>query len=573
MTKKLSNLFAITEHGAKDLIMASVSSFLVYLINMLPAMLLMFAVDELIASNIGNKIIYAAIAVFILLLMYFLLSKEYDRQFNATYAESANLRIDIADILSKLPLSYFSKHNLSDISQTIMSDVEAIEHAMSHAMSHVIAFALFFPIISVLLLAGNFYLGLAIVLPFSLNFILVLMSKKVQSRQNLRFYKKLRENSDSFQETLELQQDIKSYGLCNKTKQTLYSKIEESEKIHLRTELSAMWLVGISGLLTATALAIVIITGTVLFSAGKISLVYFIGYILAAIKIKELVDSVSQNMVELFYINPRINRIKEMRGTQCQEGKNTKINSFDIELKNVSFSYGDDNKVLSNINFSAKQNEVTALVGLSGSGKTSILRLVSRLYDYDGGKITIGGQDIKEVSTKNLFENISIVFQDVTLFNATIMDNIRIGKASASDEEVKHAAALANCTEFINKLPQGFNTLIGENGASLSGGERQRLSIARAFLKNAPIIILDEISASLDVDNEKIIQESLNRLIKNKTVLIISHRLKSIENVDKIVVINNGIVDNFGKHADLLKKSKLYSNLIERAKLAEAFVY
>ena len=213
------------------------------------------------------------------------------------------------------------------------------------------------------------------------------------------------------------------------------------------------------------------------------------------------------------------------------------------------------------------------MVGISGSGKTSVLRLISRLYDYDTGSILIDGKDIKNISTESLFKNVSIVFQDVTLFNTSIMENIRLGRESATDEEVKEAARLANCMDFIKKLPDGFNTLIGENGAELSGGERQRISIARAFLKDAPVLILDEISASLDVDNEKKIQDSLNKLIKDKTVIIISHRLKSIENVNKIVVIDEGVVETSGNHDELIKDSKVYKNLIEKTKLAEAFNY
>ena len=274
----------------------------------------------------------------------------------------------------------------------------------------------------------------------------------------------------------------------------------------------------------------------------------------------------------MFYIDPSVERIREIKETKIQEGKDVELNMFDIVFKNVAFSY-DDNQVLKDISFTAKQGEVTALVGASGSGKTSILRLISRLYDYDKGQILIDGKDIKNISTDSLFKKISIVFQDVTLFNSSILENIRIGKKDASDEEVVKAATLANCMDFINKLPNGLDTVIGENGSELSGGERQRLSIARAFLKDAPILILDEISASLDVDNEKKIQESLNKLIKDKTVIIISHRLKSIENVDKIIVIENGYVESQGNHKELIEESKLYNNLLEKTKLAEEFIY
>lgn len=321
--------------------------------------------------------------------------------------------------------------------------------------------------------------------------------------------------------------------------------MDESEKIHLKTELIAAVPLLLSGHIVQLAFAIVILVRVKMVQLSEINLLYLIGYILASMKIKEGVDGVSQNIAELYYLDSMIKRIGEIRETKVQEGKEQVISNYNIKLENVSFSYNKETTVLKNVSFTARQNEVTALVGMSGCGKTSILRLISRLYDCDGGKIEIGGIDIKDIYTKSLFEKISIVFQDVTLFNTSVMESIRIGNKEATDEEVKEAARLANCEEFINKLPDGYNTAIGENGATLSSGERQRLSIVRAFLKDAPIILLDEIAASLDVDNEKKIQDSLNKLIRNKTVIIISHRLKSIENVDKIVVIDNGEVDTF----------------------------
>ena len=290
-------------------------------------------------------------------------------------------------------------------------------------------------------------------------------------------------------------------------------------------------------------------------------------------KIKDSLDASKEGLMEIFYLSPKIERLKEIENQDLQEGKDHDLKNFDIDLKNVEFAYNKDAKVLNGVSFRAKQGEVTALVGASGCGKTTILKLISRLYDYDEGQILIDGKDIKEISTESLFDKVSIVFQDVVLFNQSVMENIRIGKQDASDEEVKRAAKLANCTDFIEKMDKGFDTVIGENGAELSGGERQRLSIARAFLKDAPILILDEIAASLDVDNEKKIQESLNNLIKDKTVVIISHRMKSIENADKIVVLENGKVESEGNHEELLQKSKVYKNLIEKTKMAEEFIY
>lgn len=370
-----------------------------------------------------------------------------------------------------------------------------------------------------------------------------------------------------------MQQEIKSFGLVEQWKEELYKKMDESEKMHFRSEIFQGIPLFLATWITQLTLGIVIVSGAFLFQSSELSLLYFIGYILFSTKIKEGVDAIFQNLAELFYLDSSIRRMKALRETKQQEGTDQDIKNYDIELQHVSFAYDENNQVLKDINFTANQNEVTALVGMSGCGKTSVLRLVSRLYDYNSGEIKIGGHNIKNVSTKSLFNKISIVFQDVTLFNTSIMENIRLGKTTASDEEVRHAARLANCEEFINRLPDGYDSFIGENGAILSGGERQRLSIARAFLKDAPIIILDEIAASLDVDNEKKIQDSLNKLIKNKTVLIISHRLKSVENADKIVVIGEGKVEAFGKHDALLKESKIYLNLVQKAKLAEEFNY
>lgn len=565
--------FALTRQGAKGLQKACLSSFFLYMANMLPAILLIILFDALIQGNMKSSNIYIMLAIVTLFVLYVSLRVDYNTLFKSTYKESANLRLELADTMKELPLSYFSKHNLSDLSQTIMADVAAIEHAMSHAMSKTLGFLLFFPVVSLLLLTGNWKLGLAVILPIILSILLILWSKKIQLQENKKYYEKLRDNSEHFQETIELQQEIRSFQLAKETKIKLFKKMEEGEKIHLKTEIFAAVPLLFSGIIIQISFAIVLLVGMDLFMAGEISLIYFVGYILVSMKMKDTVDGVSMNIAELYYIDSMTQRIREIRNIDRQKGKETTFTDYNIELKNVSFSYNEDTKVLKDISFTAHQNQVTALVGMSGCGKTSILRLISRLYDYDKGTIKIGGEDIKHVSTKSLFEKTSIVFQDVTLFNTSIMENIRIGNQKASNEEVIAASKLAHCDEFIEKLPKGYETVIGENGASLSGGERQRISIARAFLKNAPIVILDEIAASLDVDNEKKIQESLNELTRNRTVIIISHRLKSIENVDKIIVIKEGTVEAEGTHEELVHKSSTYHNLVEKARMAETFKY
>ena len=565
--------YALSEQGAKNLTKATIYCFLTYCINLGPMFILMGLINQLVLGNVSSTLQYIVMAILTLVFMYILLSEEYVSLYNSTYKESANLRKGIAENLAQLPLAYFSKHDLSDLSQTIMSDVERVEHSMSHSIPKVVAMWLFFPLMGLIMLIGNWKLGLAAIIPTLLSFMINPLAKQKEVSEYSRYFNVLRDNSELFQETIELQQEISSFNQAEKIKKSLYKKMEESERIHLKVEVVPMLAVGISSSLSYISLAVVLAVGIQLLIHNEISLLYLIGYLIGAIKVKELFDVSREGMTEMSYIEPAIVRIKEIKNAALQEGKDTDLSSYDIEFKNVSFAYNKDAKVLKDVSFTAKQGEVTALVGISGSGKTSVLRLISRLYDYDTGSILIDGKDIKNISTESLFKNVSIVFQDVTLFNTSIMENIRLGRESATDEEVKEAARLANCMDFIEKLPDGFNTLIGENGAELSGGERQRISIARAFLKDAPVLILDEISASLDVDNEKKIQDSLNKLIKDKTVIIISHRLKSIENVNKIVVIDEGVVETSGNHDELIKDSKVYKNLIEKTKLAEAFNY
>lgn len=573
MKNYYKNRYALSEQGAENLTKATWFCFLTYCINLAPMFILMGLINQLALGNISSTWQFIITAVMTLVFMYISLSNECVSLYNATYKESADLRKGIAKNLADLPIAYFSKHDLSDLSQTIMADVETIEHAMSHSIPKVVGMWMFFPLMGLLMLIGNWKLGLAAIIPTLLSFIIIPLAKETEVSAYGKYYNVLRDNSEIFQETIELQQEISSFNQSEKVKKALYKKMEESERIHLGVEFVSMVFIGISSLLAYISVAVVIAVGIRLLLHNEITVLYLIGYIIGAIKIKELFDISKEGITEMFYIEPAVRRIKEMKSAVLQEGEDTKLSKYDIEFKNVSFAYDKYTPVLKDVSFTAKQGEVTALVGVSGSGKTSVLRLISRLYDYDGGSILIDGRDIKNISTDSLFKDISIVFQDVTLFNTSILENIRLGNEKAGDEEVKNAARLANCMDFIEKLPEGFDTKIGENGAELSGGERQRLSIARAFLKDAPILILDEISASLDVDNEKKIQDSLNNLIKNKTVIIISHRLKSIEKVDKIVVLDDGVVEDMGTHKELIEHSKVYKNLIKKTKLAEEFNY
>ena len=570
--KMLKRMFQLTDMGTLGIVKASIASFFVYCSLMIPMTLLMVFIQnilELKENNISFFIVGNIIMVFI---MYIIMSIEYNCLYNETYKESANIRIEIAEILKKLPLSFFSKHDVSDLSQTIMKDVSTIEHAISHAIPKALGLIVYLFLIVIMLLIFNFKLALCILIPIILSIVCIFISKKSQVNGNKKYYNVMREISEDFQESIELQQEIKSYNQIEKFSKKIIDDINYSEKVHIKSELGMVLPLSISTNIQNLTLGATILFGTSIYLKGEASLLYLIGYILCASKIIDAVNSLLSNFAELMYLDGNLQRIKELRSTEIQSGEEKKLKKFDIEFKNVEFGYG-ENKVIDNISFIAKQGEVTAIVGPSGCGKTTVLRLMSRLYDYDKGKIIIDDNDIKEIDTESLFENISIVFQEVTLFNTSILENIRFGDKNATDEQVKEAARLANCEEFIEKLPEKYDTLIGENGSKLSGGERQRISIARAFLKNAPIILLDEISASLDVENEMKIQESLNKLIKNKTVLVVSHRMKSIENVNKIIVMENGKIESQGSHIELLEKSKVYKTMVTKSNLAENYSY
>lgn len=572
MKEHFKKKFHVTEEGAQGLVRAVWASFIVNVISMFPVMILMLLGQQILEGTFHSQTLYFAISLGICVILFIALLVEYERMYNATYKESANLRENLGKTLAKLPLAFFSKRNLSDLAQSIMSDVEAIEHAMSHAIPKIYGLYLFIPILGVMLLVGNVKLGLAVILPMTLRLLILVAFKGEGIKRNKKFFDQLRANAEDFQEAIELHQEIRSYHLTDDVQKDLYTKMDESEKIQMKTEGLAVGIMALSNLFSFISLGIVLYVGVGLLAKGEVSLLYVVGYVLAAMKLKDLIDLSSEAALEIRHITPRVENIASIQDAPLQKGKDVDLRRVSIDVEDVHFGYGEKN-VLDGVNFTARQGDVTALVGPSGCGKSTLLKLMSRLYDYDSGAIRIDNYDIQNVSTDSLFKKTSIVFQDVMLFNTSVMENIRIGRLDATDEEVKEAARMANCMDFIDEMPEGFHTAIGENGQELSGGQRQRLSIARAFLKDAPILILDEITSSLDVENERIIQQSLNHLIQNKTVVIISHRLKSVEKADKIVVLNKGKVEGEGRHDELLKISPTYRNLIEKSEMAEAFVY
>ncbi|MDU6098261.1 ABC transporter ATP-binding protein [Peptoniphilus harei] len=573
MKTYLKNRFGLTDKGAEGALVAIRYSSLKTLSYMLPMFLLMYVMQGLL--NLGDFSPWISVIAYVIigLLMIFVINRDYITTYNETYKESASLRIEISEIIKGLPLSFYSSRDLTDLSQTIMKDVETIEHALSHAVPGFYGFIINFFIISILLLIGNVKLGLAVILPILASIILNLMSKNTQKKSTNSYYMEQRKSSKMFQELIDLSTEIKSYNLTEEKEKNGIDFVRSLEKKHIKSELGQVIPIVSATVVANLSLALAIYVGLNSLIDGEINILYFAGYLFASARLIDGVAAFNQFYGELMYIDSPVEKINALRNEKIQKGKEAELRSFDIKGDRVSFSYLDDKKVIDNISFKVLQGKTTALVGPSGCGKSTLIKLVARLYDYDSGKITIDDKEIKNIDTQDLFKHISMVFQDVTLFNGSVMENIRLGRSSASDEEVLEAARLANCDDFVKKLPRGYETEIGENGSNLSGGERQRISIARAFLKDAEIILLDEIAASLDVENEKYIQESLNKLTKNKTVIIISHRMKSIENVDQIIVMKDGKIEDFGRHDELLKRSKTYKKMIESSKKSEEFVY
>ncbi len=569
---QIKKYIPLSDKGVDDVLKAAIYTFLKNIMAMLPPVLVFVFLDDLIRGNVKPLYVYMLILLVIAIVMFFILMKEYVLTYDTTYAESTAMRLEIAEKIKQLPMSYFAKHDLADLSQSVMMDVNNLEMTISHALPQGIGFFYFLVLLTVLFFINNPLITLTIFAPIYLSLIFFFVSDKFASKSVKKFHEHLIENANSFQEAFEMQQEIKSYSMQEKVKEEVLKKLEDTERIQIKSEFTMAFILYVADSLPYLGPILTAIVGANMYLNGNISLLYYMGYLMAATAIASKYSSFNVFIATALIFKNSFKRLRDLKGEKVQSGTDTDIEKFDIEFKNVKFAYRDKN-VIDDVSFKINQGEIVAFVGPSGCGKTTILRLVSRLYDYDSGEIKIGGKNIKDISTKSLFKNVSIVFQNIDLFDNTILENIRIGRKDATDEEVIEAAKLANVDKIAENLPHGYNTLIGENGSRLSGGERQRISIARAFLKDAPIILLDEISASIDIENEKEIQSSISKLIKDKTVMIISHRLKSIEKADKIIVVNEGRIDNIGSHEELIKNSKIYRDMIEKSNLTDEFVY
>lgn len=571
MLKYFQNKYALSEKGASDLIHAIIWTIIMDISFMAPVAIGFKFLDEYIcllfnpSSNLQGSITYYIImSVLLFLVMLIIVYFQYNSAYTKIYEESAKRRIGLAETLRKLPLAFFGKKDISDLSSTIMEDATQIETLFSHSVPQIYAAVVTVFVMGIMMFFFNWKLSLAVFWVVPVAILIFYLSRKFQNTMHKQLYDVKRNISDNIQEGLDLAHEIKSFNRENDFSNALNNKLDELEKFLIKGELLIGALINLSYAFLKLGLPSVILYGAYLLSIREISIFTYLVFLIITARIYNPIMDAMNNFAALLFLDVRINRMKEMDQMPRQDGKiEFNPQNYDIEFKNVDFSYQDGMQILNNVSFTAKQGEVTALVGPSGGGKSTIAKLSARFWDIDKGKITLGGKDISKIDPETLLKYYSIVFQDVTLFNSSVMENIRLGKKDASDEEVVRAAQLAQCHEFINKLSNGYQTLIGENGEKLSGGERQRISIARAILKNSPIILLDEATASLDAENESKIQSALGELIKNKTVLIIAHRMRTVLGADKIVVIKDGVIAETGMPMELKENQGVFSTMLK----------
>ena len=571
MIKKIARRFAMSMDGARNLFKGIILSTVLNLALVLPGVFIFIFLNDVIQKETGimeNPSLsiwyYILIGVLFMVVIFVVGIFQYDSVYTSVYDESANRRINLAEKLRKLPLAFFGEKNLSDLTATLMDDCTDLEHTFSHAVAQMYASMISSLLICLGMMFYNWQLGLALfwVIPVSVG--VVLLSRKKMQEDNHENYLRKRDVTETIQEGLDNVQEIHAYNRTEEYVEKLSRDIDRYEHILTRNELSFSVMLNGAQAFLKLGLASVILVGAYLLNAGSISIFVYLVFLVLGTCVYAPIIEVMNNLGSLAFLDVRIDRLREMDEMPVQQGEaDFAPKDFNIEFKQVGFSYEEGKQVLEEVSFTAKQGEITALIGPSGCGKSTAAKLAARFWDIDRGQITLGGQDISKIDPETLLKYYSVVFQNVVLFNSSVMDNIRIGRRDASDEEVLQVAHLAQCDEFVEKLPEGYNTVIGENGATLSGGERQRISIARALLKDAPIVLLDEATASLDVENETKIQQSISELVKDKTVLVIAHRMRTIINSDKVVAICDGKVMESGKPAELLERDGYFAHMVK----------
>ncbi|MDN0043093.1 ABC transporter ATP-binding protein [Mediterraneibacter glycyrrhizinilyticus] len=566
MIQRLQKRYALSEQGAKDLVKGCLACVLQNLSFMFPVSLLYFLVSDLLNGGIasGKSVFYIIGCAVCIGLILFTTYLQYNATYFATYTESGVRRITLAERLRKIPLSFFGKKDLADLTSTIMADCTFLEQSFSHFIPELAGSVISTILVAVSLFVFDWRMALAALWVMPVAFAIVGFSARIQENLNQKAMDVKMECADGIQECIETVRDLKANNAELEYMEGLEKKIRAVERRSILNEFGLAAFVVSASLVLKLGIATVALTGSILLVRGSLDVITFFLFLLVVSRLYDPLQGALQNLAAVISTRTNIARMNEILDHPIQQGENRLTNKgCDIVFEHVGFAYNTGETVLKDVSFTARQGEVTALVGPSGGGKTTVSRLAARFWDVSSGKITVGGMDISRTDPEALLSLFSIVFQDVTLFDNTILENIRIGNKNATDKQVIEAARLANVDEFAEKLPDGWNTDIGENGCELSGGERQRISIARAFLKNAPIILLDEATASLDVENETLIQTALSRLIADKTVLVIAHRMRTVAGADKIVVLADGAVAEEGSPEKLLEKNGIYARMVK----------
>ena len=570
MTKKLQHWFALSEKGAKDLVKAVFWCFVCNLGLMLPVGAVLFTIQHLLScletgsSPMDGFWLYVGFVWIVLTLLFVLHWFQYAALYLATYKESANRRVSLAETLRRLPLSFFGNRDLSDLTSTMIADCSSLDQMFSHYIPQLFASVGSTLVIGVWMFISDWRMALAVLWVVPVAVALTAGSKKIQDAFGTKNILSKRAVADCVQEGLETIRDIKACHRQERYLNDLEEKLAAMEAGSIRSELATGVFVCSAQAFLRLGLATTVLTGGGLLLAGELSFLYFLGFLFAAARLYDPLGLVLQNIAATFSAKLQIQRMRSILEQPEQTGtEDFHPTGCDITFDHVSFAYREGVGVLKDVSFTARQGEVTALIGPSGGGKTTACKLAARFWDVTAGKVTLGGTDVSTVDPETLLRFYSMVFQDVVLFRDTVMENIRLGRRGATDAEVLEAAKAAQCDEFIRKLPQGYQTVIGENGSTLSGGERQRISIARALLKDAPVVLLDEATASLDVESESAVQTALSRLLRGKTVLIIAHRMRTVAGADHIVVLEGGQVVQQGTPAELMEAGGLYRRMVE----------
>lgn len=538
--------------------------------KMLPVGICAYVLSQMY-SIIKNKnysvelpiLMYLGVSAIAILLMILLSYIEYTKTFIDIYQESANRRISISEFLRKLPLSFFAKRDISDLTTVVMTDTSGIEHALAHVIPQCYGTVLSTVVIFLSMLIFNFKMAMSLFWVIPIAFAVVLLSRKLQKSYSEKFKSEKLASSDQIQTTLEMIKEIKSFSLEEKQKKSIKVQLDAFEKKQRESELFSATILASAQMVLKLGIATVILVGAYLLLHGEIDLFTYIIFLFSAGLIYDPIHALMNSLTEIFSTDVLVKRMDDIKKEHINvEPFSAKTDDMSIKFDNVTFGY-DDEDVLKNVTFTVKSGSKTALVGSSGSGKSTVLKLAAGFYKASSGNIFLGGTDISNVDDESLLKYYSVVFQDVLLFDGTIMDNIRLGNKNATDDEIIKAAKLANCDSFVSNLPNGYMTTIGENGKLLSGGEKQRISIARAIIKDAPIVLLDEVTSALDIQNENLIQKAVSHITKNKTVIVIAHKLNTIKDCDNILVFDKGKIVEQGTHEELLMQNGYYKKLYD----------